>query len=416
MDERDRSGACVSGGKMTPMAYPVVKLNPQRPERVNHPWIYDNEIASAPDPSTFENGNCVLIQDSRGKKLGIGYLNARSKIAVRYLTRNPSAVIDTAFWRSRIKRAFDYRTARYAAQGGVPPAYRLSHGEADGLPGLVVDIYGDYAVTQFLALGLEPAREAIVDGIAQAAGVANVYERSDSAVRKLEGMEERVGVLRGEAPPDRLEIDEGDVISLVDIKTGGKTGLFLDQRENQRAAAGEAAGRDVLNCFAYTGLFGLRAARAGATRVTDIESSVAFNAVNEQQWARNNPQAEHTVLADNVFDYLRTREKAGDRHDMIILDPPAFTKNRGSREGAARGYNEINRMALRMLRPGGVLVTCSCSHHITSDEFRIIVEKAADDAGRTARLVAQRTQPPDHPVLLSAPESEYLKCLILAVE
>jgi len=398
------------------MAYPVVKLKPQRPERVNHPWIYDNEIAFPPDPSTFQNGNCVLIQDSRGKKLGVGYLNAQSKIVVRYLSRNPSAVVDAAFWRSRIKRAYEYRAARYAAQGGVPPAYRLSHGEADGLPGLVVDIYGDYAVTQFLALGLEPAREAILDGIISATGVSNVYERSDSSVRKLEGLEERTGVLRGEAPPDILEIDEGDVTTLVDIKTGGKTGLFLDQRDNQRAAANEAAGRDVLNCFAYTGLFGLRAAKAGAKSVIDIESSTVFNAVNEQQWARNSPKAKHTVLAENVFDYLRAQEKAGDKHDMIILDPPAFTKNRGSREGAARGYNEINRMAFRMLRSNGVLVTCSCSHHITSDEFRIIVEKAADDAGRTARLIAQRAQPPDHPILLSAPESEYLKCLILAVE
>lgn len=402
---------------MSPMPYPVVRLKPQRPERVGHPWIYDNEVASGPEPAAkFENGGCVAVQDSRGKRLGIGYLNERSKIAIRYLTRNPAESIDPSFWRERIRRAHAYRQARYAALGGLPAAYRLSHGEADGIPGLVADIYGDYAVTQFLALGLEPWRETIIDAIAEIAGATNVYERSDSAVRRLEGLEERTGVLRGQEPPDLLAVDDTDVTALVDIKHGGKTGLFLDQRENQRAAAKEAAGRDVLNCFSYTGLFGLRAAGAGASRVVEVESSPAFNAVNEVQWTRNGLDIPHTILADNVFDYLRAREKAGDRHDMIVLDPPAFTKNRGSREGAARGYNEINRMALRMLRADGILVTCSCSHHITADEFRGIVEKAAQDAGRTARLIAQRTQPPDHPILLNVPESEYLKCLILAVE
>lgn len=399
------------------MAYPVVRLKPQRPERVNHPWIYDNEVASSPHASgVFQNGNCVAVQDSRGKRLGIGYYNSKSKIVIRYLTRNPAETIDDAFWRERVRRAHAYRVARFAAQGGLPSAYRLSHGEADGLPGLVVDIYGEYAVVQLLALGLEPWRSAIISAVSEFSGCPNVYERSDSAVRKLEGLDERMGVLLGEEPPDTLEVDEGDVVSLVDIKRGGKTGLFLDQRENQRAAAKEAAGRDVLNCFSYTGLFGLRAAKAGARSMIEVEASAAFNAVNEMQWTRNGVEIPHTILADNVFDYLRNREKAGDRHDMIVLDPPAFTKNRASREGAARGYNEINRMAMRMLRADGILVTCSCSHHITTEEFRGIVEKAADDAGRTARLIAARTQPPDHPILLNVGESEYLKCLILAIE
>jgi len=398
------------------MPYPIVKLKQQRSDRLLHPWVFDNEVAAGPEPaSAFSDGDIVRVIDARGKATGVGYFNSRSKIAVRYVSRNPEAVIDDRFWRELVGKAASYRKLRYAA-GGLPPAYRLSHGEADGLPGLVVDVYGDYAVVQFLALGVERVRNAIVAGIRDSTGIRNIYERSDSSVRRLEGLEERTGVIAGQPPPDILAVDEGDVVALVDIKNGGKTGLFLDQRENQRAAAREASGRDVLNCFSYTGLFGLRAARNGAKRVIDIESSASFNALNEVQWERNKPGADHTILADNVFDYLRAREKARDRHDMIVLDPPAFTKNRGSREGAARGYNEINRMAFRMLRPGGILVTCSCSHHITADEFRGIMEKAAGDAGRSGRIIAQLGQPVDHPVLMHAPESEYLKCLIVAVD
>lgn len=399
------------------MALPTIKLKPQRPERLTHPWIYDNEVATGPDAgSDFLDGGVVKIVDARGKALGVGYLNTHSKIAVRYLSRDPGTSINARFWRDRLAAAYEYRRRRYAGAGGLPPAFRLSHGEADGLPGLVVDIYHGFAVAQFLARGLEPWRDAIVAGIVEASGVRGVYERSDSAVRKLEGLDESVGTIWGEDPPQLIEYDDDGIRVIVDVRDGGKTGLFLDQRDNQRAAALEAEGRDVLNCFSYTGLFGLRAASRGATSVIDVESSETFNGLNEIQWTKNELTIPHSVVAENVFDYLRARERAGDTHDMIVLDPPAFTKNRASREGAARGYNEINRMALRMLKPGGVLVTCSCSHHLTAEEFRGIVGNAAHDAGRSARLVAQRGQPPDHPVLLDAPESEYLKCLILAVE
>ncbi|BDI29880.1 hypothetical protein CCAX7_19310 [Capsulimonas corticalis] len=396
------------------MAIPTIKLKPQRPERLTHPWIYDNEIGAGPG-ADFTNGGLVRVLDARGKTLGVGYLNSRSKIAVRYLTRK-NVPVDDAFWRARVQAAFDYRAARYAADGGAPPAYRLIHGESDGIPGLVVDIYQDFAVAQFLALGLEPWRDVLVQSIAEITGVRGVYERSDSTVRKLEGLEEQTGVLWGEEPPEIVEFEHDGSILLADVKTGGKTGLFLDQIDNQRAAAREAVGRTVLNCFSYTGLFSLRAARLGAKSVIDVESSVAFNAVNAKQWERNGLDVPHEIVSENVFDYLRARDRFADKFDMIVLDPPAFTKNRASREGAVRGYNEINRTALHCLRPNGVLVTCSCSHHLSTAEFREIVESAAADAGRSLRLIAQRGQPPDHPVLLSAPESEYLKCLILAVD
>ncbi|MCW3060182.1 MAG: hypothetical protein JWQ02_2003 [Capsulimonas sp.] len=396
------------------MAIPTIKLKPQRPERLTHPWIFDNEIGAGPGAG-FTNGGLVRVLDARGKTLGVGYLNSQSKIAVRYLTRK-NVPVDDAFWRARVQAAFDYRAARYAADGGAPPAYRLIHGESDGIPGLVVDIYKDYAVAQFLALGLEPWREALVTAIAEITGVRGVYERSDSNVRKLEGLEMQTGVIWGEAPPDIVEFEHDGSILLADVKTGGKTGLFLDQIDNQRAAAREAVGRTVLNCFSYTGLFSLRAARLGAKSVIDVESSVPFNAVNAQQWERNGLDVPHEIVAENVFDYLRARDRFADKFDMIVLDPPAFTKNRASRDGAIRGYNEINRTALHCLRPNGVLVTCSCSHHLSTAEFREIVESSAADAGRSLRLIAQRGQPADHPVLLSAPESEYLKCLILAVD
>ena len=397
------------------MALPNVKLKPQRPDRLRHPWVYDNEIGTGP-PNGFENGGIVRVQDARGKALGIGFLNPRSKIALRYLTRRGDEAVDAHFWQVRVERAHRFRLAHYAEGGMLPPAYRLSHGEADGLPGLVVDVYGEFAVMQFLALGLEPWRGVLVQAVQKTLALRGVYERSDSAVRPLEGLDERVGVLAGDEPPDDLTLDYGGMTLLADLKQGAKTGLFLDQMQNQKAAAAQAAGRDVLNCFSYTGLFGLRAARAGAKSVTDVEISPEFNALNRRQWERNSLTIPHSVVTENVFDYLRALEAKNYKTDMIVLDPPAFTKNRGSRDGAIRGYNEINRVALRLLRPGGVLVTCSCSHHLAMTEFREIVQGAARDAGRTLKLIEQRGQPADHPILLEAPESEYLKCLILVAE
>lgn len=394
---------------------PTIKLKPQRPDRLRHPWVYDNELATTP-PENFENGGIVRVVDARSKPLGLGYFNARSKIAVRYLTRRGDVAVNAAFWRGRIQKAYEFRQSLYSEQGTLPVAYRLAHGESDGLPGLIADVYGAYIIVQFLALGLEPWREAIMDALVEIASPSGIYERSDSAVRRLEGLEERVGVLYGEAPPDDLTLEDNGAIILADLKNGAKTGLFLDQIQNQKAAARFASGRDVLNCFSYTGLFGLQAARAGAKSVTDVEISPEFNALNSRQWERNEITVPHTVVTENVFDHLRALETASYQTDMIVLDPPAFTKNRASRDGAIRGYNEINRVALHLLRPGGVLVTCSCSHHLSAQEFREIVHGAARDAGRTLKLIEQRGQPVDHPVLLDAPESEYLKCLILAVD
>lgn len=396
------------------MTLPVIKLNPQRPDRRRHPWVYDNEIASGPD-AEFENGGIVRARDAQGRIQGIGYLNENSRIAFRYLTRNPAEVIDGKFWRARVEAAYQYRRNRYLARQQFPQAYRLIHGESDGLPGLVADVYGKFVVMQFLALGLEPWRDDIVAAVGEIVGAEGIYERSDSTIRELEGLDQRVGVILGKAPPAVIELEDEGAVLLADIMHGAKTGLFLDQIENQKAAALEAPGREVLNCFSYTGIFGLRAALQSAKSVTDVEISEVFNALNAQQWQRNNLQSKHSLVTANVFDYLRQLDAEGFRTDMVVLDPPAFTKKRSSREGAMRGYNEINRMALRMIRPGGVLVTCSCSHHLTVAEFAGIVHGASLDAKREIKLIEQRGQPPDHPVSLDAPESNYLKCLLLAV-
>jgi 23S rRNA (cytosine1962-C5)-methyltransferase len=397
------------------MTLPTIKLKPQRAERHQHPWVFDNEIVSGPGED-FVDGSLVRVLNSKGRALGVGFLNRNSRIAFRYLTRATEETIDAKFWAQLVVKAYQYRQQRYKSAGGLPVFYRLIHGESDGMPGLVADVYGKYIVVQILALGLEPWRKALIEAIVETIpGIDGIYERSDSSVRLLEGLEPSAGVLWGSEPPDELEFQDGGVTVLVDVKSGAKTGLFLDQRENQAAAAKEASDKEVLNCFSYTGLFGLRAASAGAKSVIEVESSAEFNAINIRQWQRNGFDLPHKVETANVFDYLRELARQDFRTDLVILDPPAFAKSRATLDAAVRGYNEINRMALKLLRPGGVLVTCSCSHHLRPDEFRAIVQMAALDARREVKLIEQRGQPPDHPVLMSAPESEYLKCLILAV-
>ncbi len=397
------------------MPLPSITLKSQPHDRRRHPWVYDNEIAGGPDHS-FENGGLVTVTDFKGKNVGTGYLNYESKIAFRYLTRDPEEVIDDSFWRKKVQAAYRYRKDRYLETGKLPNAYRLIHGESDGIPGLTVDIYDRFAVVQFLALGLELWRPVLLSAIAETVPLDGIYERSDSTIRNLEGLQQRVGTVWGADPPDLIELEDDGAVLLADLKGGAKTGLFLDQLNNHKAAAAEAVGRDVLNCFSYTGLFGLRAAFKGAKSVTEVEASQSFNSINQQQWQRNELKQPHEIVTANVFDYLHELTGNGYQTDMIILDPPAFTKKRSSRESAARGYNEINRLAMRLLRPNGILVTCSCSHHISIDEFQYIIQKASHDAKRTLRLIGKHGQPPDHPVLLDAPESDYLKCLIMSVE
>jgi 23S rRNA (cytosine1962-C5)-methyltransferase len=386
-------------------------LKPQRRNRRSHPWIFASEIAHFPASDEVADGGMVEVVDAQGRFCGRGFLNRQSQIAVRYLERAADVPVDYQWWLVRFQRALEHRE-RFL--GKEMHTFRWIHGEADGLPGLTVDRYGDVLVVQLLALGLEPWRQVIVDCLVELGRPRTIYERSDAPVRRLEGMGEQVGLLWGDAPPDLVQIEEGTARLWVDIKQGQKTGLFLDQSLNRRHAARFAAGRTVLNTFCYTGAFGVHCALAGATSVLNVD--ISDGAVD---LARANGElnglANYEVQLGNAFDLLREFDRIGRRFEMIILDPPAFAKSRSALEGALRGYKEINLRAMKILSPGGILVTCSCSSHLSIEMFRDVVRDAAQDTGRSACLVEQRGQAPDHPILMHIPETEYLKYLLIEI-
>ncbi|MBC8124031.1 MAG: class I SAM-dependent rRNA methyltransferase [Gemmatimonadaceae bacterium] len=390
---------------------PTVQLKPQRRSRRNHPWVFASEVAHFPTAEQLADGGMVDVLDAQGRFYGRGFLNRHSQIAVRYLSRHSEVVIDKDWWMKRFSDALAYRRL---ILGDKATTFRWVHGEADGLPGLTVDRYKDFLVIQLLALGLEPWREVIVECLAAIGEPAGIYERSDAPVRSLEGLSEKTECLWGKMPPPLLDIEEGAAHLWVDLQRGQKTGLFLDQSLNRQQVARYAAGRTVLNAFSYTGAFGVHCALAGATSVLNVEVSQEASTIGEQNGLLNH-LSNYTTLTGNAFDVLREFDRDGRRFDMVILDPPAFAKSRRSLEGALRGYKEINLRAMKLLPPGGILVTSSCSSHLGMEDFRGIVQDAAQDINRVARLIEQRGQAPDHPVLLHVPETEYLKCLIMTV-
>jgi len=387
----------------------TVTLRPQRPERNGHPWVYAGEIEQI--PAGAEDGAVVRVADSRGRFLGMAYLNRASKITLRYLTARDES-IDAAWWRSQVAASLARR--RDLPRVDHTNALRLVNAEADGLPGLIVDRYAETLVVQFLALGLEPWRDTIVAALQELVAPASIFERSDVAVRGLEGLPERSGLLAGDEPPPLVEIYEGPARLLVDIRTGQKTGMYLDQRRNRAAAGSYARGARLLNCFAYSGAFGVHAGLAGAVEVVNADISAAACELAERNMALNGLAERHRAVEANCFDLLRSYSDAGERFDMVILDPPAFTKSRGAVEGALRGYKEINLRAMRLLSCG-ILVTCSCSQHIDDATFLEMLRAAARDARRDVRILEHRGQGPDHPMLLRAPETRYLICIIAEV-
>lgn len=391
--------------------FPTVQLKPQRRSRRNHPWVFASEVAHFPSAEQLADGGMVDVLDAQGRFYGRGFLNRHSQIAVRYLSRHSEVVIDKDWWMKRFGDALAYRRL---ILGDKATTFRWVHGEADGLPGLTVDRYKDFLVIQLLALGLEPWREVIVECLATLGEPTGIYERSDAPVRSLEGLSEKTECLWGQVPPPLLDIGEGAAHLWVDLQHGQKTGLFLDQSLNRQQAARYATGRTVLNAFSYTGAFGVHCALAGATSVLNVEVSQEASAIGEQNGLLNH-LSNYTTLTGNAFDVLREFDRDGRRFDMVILDPPAFAKSRRSLEGALRGYKEINLRAMKLLPPGGILVTSSCSSHLGMEDFRGIVQDAAQDLNRVARLIEQRGQAPDHPVLLHVPETEYLKCLIMTI-
>lgn len=388
---------------------PTVRLKPGEQDRLlaGHPWIYRNELEAW--PPNVEPGDLVDIHDSRGEFLGRGYCNPRTTIAVRLLARE-RVPADQGLFLTRIRQAEALRQRLLEPRS----AYRVVHGEADGLPGLIVDRYDDAVVIQLLTAGMDRRRDLILTAVETILHPRTVVARNDSSMREREGLPRERTVLRGQVPPSPVvKINGLDVV--VDLLEGQKTGLFLDQVDNYRLLERLAGGAAVLDCFCYVGLWGLHAARYGASRVIGVDQSSPAIAQAAVLAERNGLADRCAFRAGNVFNDLRERDRRRETFDLVILDPPAFVKARNRLPEALAGYKEINLRAMRLLRPGGFLVTCSCSYHLTAEQFRRMLWDAARDVRRTARLVVQGAQGRDHPVLLGMAESEYLKCCVLQV-
>jgi 23S rRNA (cytosine1962-C5)-methyltransferase len=368
--------------------------------RIGHPWIYRSDVGQV----SATGGETVRVLGARGRVLGHALYSDRSEIALRLFGRADEDVGLDA-WRARLQAAFRFRESlRIDAD-----AYRLVHGEADRLPGLVVDRYGRYVVVQALVQAVDrrlPDLIPILNDLAQPAGI---LARNDPRVRLLEGLEQRVEVLHGSVP-ETVDVREGQVWYAVDLRHGQKTGLFLDQRENRVAAAQYAHGR-LLDAFSYNGGFALALARQCDDVLAVDISEEAVRRISAN--AARNELANVRALAMNVFDELRELERRGERFDTIVLDPPAFAKNKASVPKALSGYKEINLRALKLLRPGGYLITCSCSYNVSEAAFADVLASAAVDAHADVQVVEKRMQGRDHPVLMTVPETYYLKCFIL---
>lgn len=383
----------------------AVTLSPRGVERIfaGHPWIYRSDVSAS---SEIAAGTVVSVRDRRKRFLGQALYSNRSQIALRLLTREKRP-IDRAFLAQRIQAAADYR--RQVVQESE--AFRLVASEGDVLPSLVIDRYGEYLVVQTLSQGMEKLKPVITDILQEKFSPRGVVERNDVAVRSLEALEQAKGVLSGEAPEEVIVSINGLRFAF-DLLGGQKTGGFLDQRENQRAAQSYAFGR-ALDCFTYAGGFALHISRC-CDSVLGIDSSqdalrlaqrnAELNGISNVEWKEA-----------NCFDFLKAADQAGERFDVVVLDPPAFARQRSNLESALRGYKELNLRGLKILNPGGYLITCSCSYHVTEADFLEAIASAAVDAHRTVTVVERRTQGRDHPILLTVPETLYLKCLILRV-
>ena len=386
-------------------AQAVLTPKGERWRKSRHPWVYRDDLVDAIDPAL--SGQAVQVKSPQGQLLGQALYNSASKIALRWLTDDPEEAIDRSFWESRLQAALEYR--RRVVKEST--AYRLISSEADGFPGLVVDHYGSVVVLQSLSLGMERILPLLVEILTEILHPQAIIARNDSPVRSLEGLAQEKRLLAGNSP-GLVEITEGDRRYLVDVWEGHKTGAYLDQRENRLWARRHARGR-VLDAFSYQGGFTLHLAPLAEQLLAleDSESSVGILKRNLELNGIQNVQVERA----NVFDRLRVLEREGEKFDLIVLDPPAFARSRKEIEGAWRGYRELNLRALKILKPYGTLITCSCSYNMTDEIFMEILREASRDSQRKVRLIEIRTQSRDHPVVLTHPESKYLKCFALEV-
>lgn len=385
-----------------------------------HPWIYAQEVLR--EEGTAENGGLADAVSEKGKYLGTGLVSRESKIRLRLISHNANDRFDAAFWRRRLKYAWDYRKT---VMGEDISCCRIIFGEADGFPGLTVDRFSDILVTQTLSVGMEKLKPMLFPLLVQlleedGQKISGLYERNNVAIRELEGLEQNRGwfPLPGKLIPESTvtEICENGIFYSVDVQNGQKTGFFLDQKYNRLAVAGLAKGKRVLDCFTHTGSFALNAARGGAAHVTAVDVSSSAIEMARSNAIRNGLEKQMDFLTADVFDLLPQLEAEKQKpYDFIILDPPAFTKSRKTVHNAEKGYKEINLRALRLLPRGGYLATASCSHFMPSELFEKMLRSAALDAGVELRQIEARQQSPDHPILWNVPETDYLKFYLFQV-
>ncbi len=399
--------------------YPLITVTEKCRKRVmpGHPWIYDNEIISA---APAEDGSLADVVSEKGRYIGTGFFNSCSKIRVRIISRNTNDKFDEAFFRRRLEYAYNYRKTVMTPEDMT--ACRLIFGEADSFPGLTVDRFNDLLSVQILSLGIEKRRDMILNALLDilendGVRINGIYLRNDVNIRTLEGMKEEKGwyYRKNDASPV-TEICENGIKYRVDVENGQKTGFFLDQKYNRRAAASIARGRNVVDCCTHTGSFALNCAAAGAAHVTAVDVSASAIEMARSNARLNGLEENMSFVTSDVFDFLRGRLEAHDRSaDYIILDPPAFTKSRKTVGNAKNGYSELNTLAMRLLPRGGYLATASCSHFMTEELFAQMLKSSAAAAGVNLRLIEMRRQAPDHPILMSADETEYLKFYLLQI-
>ena len=397
---------------MVQNAFATLKKGEGRTLKAGGMWVYDNEIDTV--TGSFTNGDIISVHDFDGYFMGYGFINTNSKITIRLLSRRREHPVTEDFIRQRVQDAWDYRKETVDVS-----CCRIIFGEADFLPGIVIDKFSDVLVVESLALGIDRLKPLILDSLKEilkkdGVSIRGVYERSDAKVREQEGLPRFKGFI-GEAFDTKVEITENGVKYIVDVQDGQKTGFFLDQKYNRAAIARLCKGKKVLDCFTHTGSFALNAGKAGASSVLGVDAS-QLGIRQAQENARLN-HLEDTVrfqVAD-VFDLLPSLEEAGEKFDVVILDPPAFTKSRSSVKNAVKGYREINLRGLRLVKNGGFLATCSCSHFIDPELFAKTIGEAAKSARKRIRQVEFRTQAPDHPILWASDSSYYLKFYIFQV-
>ena len=390
----------------------ILKKGQGRTLKAGGLWVFDNEIAKI--DGEFENGDIVSVLDFDGYFMGYGFINTKSKITVRLLTRKKDDVVDEKFIEKRVRDAWNYRKDTIDTS-----SCRIIFGEADFLPGIVVDKFSDVLVVESLALGIDKLKPVILDCLKKVLAedhitVRGVYERSDAKVRQNEGMERYKGFI-GREFDTKVEIVENGVHYYVDVRDGQKTGFFLDQKNNRKSVQRIVKDKTVLDCFTHTGSFALNAGYAGAKEVLGVDASDLAVEQARENAQLNNLQDRVKFMTADVFDLLPKLEEEGKKYDVVILDPPAFTKSRSSIKNAVKGYREINLRGLKLVKDRGYLVTCSCSHFMDPELFAKTIKEAAHGAHKRLRQVEFRTQAPDHPILWAADESYYLKFYIFQV-